>query len=692
MRRNVDGSGFRTIMFTLMAFVSPPVIRAEENPANAIFRKMPGITANDIDGGTVDLQTLARQGNGLAILFRSETCPVSKQYGPTFARIEKELKDRGIATVVVNPVATDPKDAIDKFRGSIPRTPYVHDAEERIAAALDVRSTTEAFLYDKALTLRYRGGIDDQFAVGTALEKPRHDWLLDAADDIAAGHDVRLAVTDPSGCVIDPHPPAGDPARKVELTFHDRISRILQKHCQECHHDGGLAPFPLVSFDDAKSHRAMIAREVTRGQMPPWFAEPAKSGEKHPGWLHDRSLPASDKADLLAWLAGGLTEGDPANAPLPKKFGDSGWAIGDPDLILRLPEPITIAAQGKMPYQIRTVETGLTEDKWLKSYEIRPSDRQAVHHVLVFLLPPKSDGGEDQRAGDDEGRGFFAAYVPGTASMTLPEGYGKKVPKGSRFRLQIHYTPYGEAAQDQLEIGLKWHDSVPSKELKVYGISNPAIEIPPGAARHVETAKVRIPADVRLLGFLPHMHVRGAAFEYAVEFPDGKRQVILDVPRYDFNWQLHYQLAEPVEVPAGSTVIATALYDNSAANRANPDPSKTVHWGQQTDEEMMLGYVEFETDTKFAMPGPGSRIANGPLARILGGGDPEQRRERLFRMLDQDEDGKLTREELGRLERFAPRLREDPARLDTLLKTLDEDDDGKLDRTELKNLRNLSGG
>ncbi len=692
MWRFVDGSGFRKIVCTLLAFASPSVIRAEDEPANAILRKMPDIKAHDVTGNPIDLPALAKRNNGLAILFRSETCPVSKQYGPTFARIEKSLGERGIATVVVNPVAADAKDAIDKFRDTIPGIPYVHDAEERIAAALEARSTTEAFLYDKALTLRYRGGIDDQFAVGTALEKPRHQWLLDAADDMVANRDVRMAVTDPSGCVIDPNPPAGEPAGSAELTFHGRISRILQKHCQECHHDGGLAPFPLVTIDDAKSHRAMIAREVKRGQMPPWFAEPAKSGDNHPGWRNDRSLPEADKADLIDWLEGGSKEGNTADAPLPKKFDASGWSISKPDLVLQLPESIAIAAQGKMPYQVRTVETGLTEDKWLKAYEIRPTDRQAVHHVLVFLLPPKSDGGVDQRTGEDESRGFFAAYVPGTASMALPEGYGKKVPKGSRFRFQIHYTPYGEASEDRLEIGLKWHESVPAKELKVYGLSNPAIEIPPGAAKHVETAKVRIPADVRLLGFLPHMHVRGAAFEYAVEFPDGERQVILNVPRYDFNWQLHYQLSTPVEVPAGSTVIATAVFDNSEANRANPDPSKTVHWGQQTDEEMLLGYVEFETDAKFAIPGPGSRIANGPLARILGGGDPEQRRERLFRLLDQDEDGELTREELARLERFVPRLRDDPARLDTLLKTLDEDDDGKLDRTELKNLRNLSGG
>jgi len=692
MRRFVKSSSLRSLVILLLAMSSMTgkTTRASEKAERTLFRRLPGLDVKDIAGNPVDLPALAHGGNGLAILFRSETCPVSKQYGPTFDRLEKKLKNLGIATVIVNPVATDPKAAIDKFRATIPGVPYVHDAEERLAAAFEARSTTEAFLFDKALTLRYRGGVDDQFAVGTALENPRHEWLLDAAADLIAGRDVRLTITDPSGCLLDPHPAAGISPSKSAVTFHGSISRVFQKHCQECHREGGLAPFPLVNYDDAKAHRAMIARELKRGQMPPWFAEKT-TDETHPGWRNDRSLSDADKAEVLAWLEAGLPEGDPTQAPLPRHFSESGWAIENPDLVLKLAAPIEIPAQGKMPYQIRTVETGLTEDKWLAACEIRPTDRQAVHHVLVFLLPPKQNGKADPGLDDDDRRGFFAAYVPGTASMTLPEGYGKLVPKGSRFRFQIHYTPYGEATKDQLEIGLKWHESPPSKETKVFGLTNPAIEIPAGAARHVETAKVRIPADVRLLGFLPHMHVRGAAFEYAVVYPDGKRQVLLNVPRYDFNWQLHYQLAAPVEVPAGSTVIATAVFDNSEGNRANPDPTKTVRWGQQTDEEMLLGYVEYDTAEKFAMPGPAARFAEGPLARIIGGGDPAQRRERFFRLLDQDKDGLLTREELGRLERFVPRLKDDPARLDTILKTLDDDEDGKLDQAELKNLRNLSG-
>jgi mono/diheme cytochrome c family protein len=678
------------LLIRFVSLGSPASIGAEE--IGGLNRRMPDLKAVDVGGKSVSFQNLARKGNGLVIAFHSVTCPVSKQYGPTLVRLEQSLKEKGIALAIVNPAATDPKDAIDRFRAQFSSDLlYLIDADEAIAASLRARSTTEAFLFDKALTLRYRGAVDDQFSVGAALAEPRRRWLADALAAVSAGYDVAASVTDPSGCLLDPRKPAISKSDASAVNYHDRISRIVQRHCLECHRDGGLAPFSLATYDDLKAHRAMIRREVGRGQMPPWFAEKT-TDESHPGWRNDRSMPSEDKADLLAWLSAGLPEGNAADAPLPRLFPDTGgWSIGKPDRVLKLNAPIAIAAQGKMPYQIRTVETGLTEDKWLAAYEIRPTDRQAVHHVLVFLLPPIVDDDKADDRHDDERRGFFAAYVPGSSAMTFPDGYGKLVPKGSRLRFQIHYTPYGEATEDQLEIGLKWHSAKPAKELKVFGLTNPAIEIPAGAAHHVETARIKTPADVRILGFLPHMHVRGKAFEYAVEYPDGRRQVLLNVPRYDFNWQLHYELAEPVEVPAGSTLIATAVFDNSEANRANPDPSEVVRWGQQTDEEMLLGYVEYETDARFAMPGPGARIADGPIARILGGGDPDARRERLFRFLDTDRDDLLSRDELGRLERQVPRLKGQPERIDTLIRTLDDDDDGKLDRKELKNLRSLAG-
>ena len=651
--------------------------------------RLPSLKATDIHGKSLELQAVGQSGKGLVVFLHSTTCPVSKQYGPTIARLEKELRQKGLNVAIINPVATDSADSIRELvAGFSPEIHYIHDKDEKLAAVLGARSTTEVFLFDKALTLRYRGAVDDQFAVGTALDKPRHHYLTDAIDSLLADQEIVAAVTDPSGCSLD-FDKAGD--GQTAVTFHNQIARIIQKNCVECHRDGGLGPFSLESYDDVKAHRGMIRKEVSRGQMPPWFAAPA-TYETHPGWMNDRRLTEAEKANLLGWLAGDMPAGDPAEAPLPRNFPDTGWQIGKPDIVLQLPAPIQIPAQGKVPYQHRTIETKLTEDTWVQAVEIRPTDRSVVHHVLVFIAPPEAKG-DDEQASDDaqERRGFFAGYVPGTSAMIFPEGYGKRVPKGSRLRFQIHYTPNGKATSDQLEFAMTFCKKPPEHEIKVIGVANPGINIPAGAANHVEIARQKVPTDVELVAFMPHMHVRGKAFKYEVLFPDGRRETVLDVPRYDFNWQLRYKLAKPVPVPAGSTVIATAVFDNSEANRANPDPTKNVQWGQQTDEEMMLGYLEYEVKGPAkAFDGPGQ--APGPLARLIAGKSREETQKRFFNLLDANKDDFLTRQELGRLGQFVPRLRDNPDRIDTMLNTLDVNDDGKLSREEIKGIRNLAGG
>ena len=273
--------------------------------------------------------------------------------------------------------------------------------------------------------------------------------------------------------------------------------------------------------------------------------------------------------------------------------------------------------------------------------------------------------------------------------MIFPENYGKRLPKGSRLRFQIHYTPNGHKTTDQLEIGLLKADSKPAHEIKVIGIANPNIKIPAGAENHVEVARQFVPTDINLLAFMPHTHVRGKAFKYEILYPDKRRETLLEVPRYDFNWQLRYKLAKPIAAPKGSTIIATAIFDNSEANKANPDPTKTVYWGQQTDEEMMLGYLEYEvTGAKADFQSQ----AAGPLAKLIGGKTPMERRARFFNLLDKNKSNSLSREEMKSLEAFVPRLRDDPERLENVFRTLDTNDDGELSREEMKSIRNLAGG
>ncbi len=223
-----------------------------------------------------------------------------------------------------------------------------------------------------------------------------------------------------------------------------------------------------------------------------------------------------------------------------------------------------------------------------------PTDRVAVHHILVFLLTE-----DEARPGGfadlDESRGFLAGYVPGTSHLKFDEGFGKKIPQGATLLFQIHYTPYGTESEDQSKIGFKFADKEPENALHVYGISNTRLNIPAGAKDHKEVAAVTVPTDVYATALLPHMHVRGSAFKYELTYPDGREEVLLDVPRYDFNWQLTYRLKEPKLLPKGTKITCTALFDNSKSNPANPDPTERVRWGLQTDDEMLLGYFEYFT-------------------------------------------------------------------------------------------------
>ena len=307
---------------------------------------------------------------------------------------------------------------------------------------------------------------------------------------------------------------------------------------------------------------------VARGIMPPWFAAPVAKGETSP-WANDRSLAADDKSDLLAWLASNRPVGDPQDAPLPRKFAD-GWQIGKPDAIVQLPSPIAIKATSTMPYQNVTVETDLHEDKWVRAYEIQPTARDVVHHVLVFVRAP----GESLPGPEDEGiGGYFAAYVPGNSYQVFADGFAKRIPAGARLRFQIHYTPSGTATQDQLRIGFVFAKEPPRHSVSVAGLANTRLAIPPRAANHRDQADITVPSDVILLGFVPHMHVRGKACRYEATFPDGEQKVLLDVPRYDFNWQLRYELAEPLAFRA--ELVWSSRRGTTTATRTRPIPTPT---------------------------------------------------------------------------------------------------------------------
>ena len=442
---------------------------------------------------------------------------------------------------------------------------------------------------DAARTLVYRGAVDDQYGFAYALDAPRHTYLVDALESVLVGQAPRIAATSSPGCELFLDS-ADSPAEPSTATYHNRVSRILQNNCVECHREGGLAPFSLETYDHVKDYAGMIRSVVDRQIMPPWFAAPDEATTDNVSgvrWANDRSLSQQDRSDLLAWIEAGVPIGNPQDAPLPRAFPEQ-WMIGDPDVVLQIPEPVSVRATGRMPYQYARVTTDFAEDRWVRAVEVQPTDRAVVHHVLVFV----HERGRG-RVEIDEQSGFFAAYVPGNSHQQYPEGFAEKLPAGATLIFQLHYTPNGTVTSDQTRLGLVFSDTPPEHLVRNVGIANKRIEIPPGASSHAEQATLKVPADVRVLAFMPHMHLRGKAFRFDLVRPDGQRQRLLDVPRYDFNWQLEYRLADPLDVAQGSRIEVTGWFDNSAGNPANPDPTETVRWGPQTEDEMLLGYVEY---------------------------------------------------------------------------------------------------
>jgi hypothetical protein len=329
----------------------------------------------------------------------------------------------------------------------------------------------------------------------------------------------------------------------------------------------------------------MISEVVRTDRMPPWHADP-----KHGKFANDRRMPESEKKLIDEWVKNGCPEGDPALLPAPRQFIE-GWQIPrEPDIVLAMEETYEVPAEAGprgVPYQRFRVATNFIEDKWIAASEVRPGNRAVVHHTIVYVEPP----GARPRRRDYV---FLAGYVPGLRCDTLPEGSARRIPAGSNLIFELHYTPNGSKQHDKTEVGLWFADADKiEKEVITTEIGSDDFEIPPGADEHVVTATSQpTNRDVTMLSMSPHMHLRGKAFRYELVLPTGEREVLLDVPAYDFNWQTKYWLAEPRMLPAGSVIFCRAAFDNSRNNRANPDPDESVRWGDQSWEEMMLGFFD----------------------------------------------------------------------------------------------------
>ncbi len=367
-------------------------------------------------------------------------------------------------------------------------------------------------------------------------------------------------------------------------TYAKDIAPIVQQHCQACHRPGEAGPFPLLTYQDARRRATKIREAVADRVMPPWFADP------HYGTFSNAlGLSPSERDAILRWADGGTPEGDPRHLPKPVTWVE-GWGIGQPDLVFELPEPFDVPARGTVEYQHVIVPTRFTEDRWIQAAEARPGNPSVVHHIIVYV----SIGGKRVKdLGDGIGSGMLVAFAPGDFGSVYRPGTAKKIPKGATLVFQMHYTPNGTAQSDRSSVGLIFAKEPPKHEVKTRPIAQQFLLIWPHGEHQKFQASSTFKTDSLVWTLTPHMHLRGKSFEYQAVYPDGKRETILLVPRYDFGWQASYRLEQPLLLPAGSRIECVAHFDNSTKNRNNPDPSKLVRWGEQTWEEMMIGFVDY---------------------------------------------------------------------------------------------------
>jgi thiol-disulfide isomerase/thioredoxin len=571
------------LTFSLAVAVCLPT-RGADAEKSPIGRKIDGFKLQDFRGAAIDLGHW-KDRDLVVVAFVGTECPLAKLYGPRLAELATQYESKKVGFVAIDANAKDTLAEMSHYaRVSKIEFPFLKDPANAVADQFGAVRTPEVFVLDKERVIRYRGRVDDQFGIGYSRGEPRRKDLAIALDELLAGKEVGTPDTLATGCRIA-RVQRGTP--HGEITYAKDIAPIVQKHCVACHRPGEIGPFTLTSHADVVNWSATIREVVEEQRMPPWHAQ-ADAGE----FLNDRRLPDRDKKLLFDWIDNGMPAGDTANLPEPPKFVE-GWEIPKPDLVLEMPKPFKVPATGTVEYQYFLVDQEFDEDKWVVAAEARPGNRAVVHHLLLFYVPP----GFKRQVQEASLVNSIATFAPGMPAWQARPGMAKRIPAGSRLYFQAHYTPNGAEALDLSRAGLVFTDSKQvEKQLKTDAVVNFRLRIPPKSDNVRFEAAHHFGRDMQLVSLLPHMHLRGKAFRIEAVDPAGGRKLLLDVPRYDFNWQNSYVFAEPLKMREGTTLQCTAWYDNSENNPANPDPTKTVGWGDQTWEEMLVAQFEAVLD------------------------------------------------------------------------------------------------
>ena len=547
---------------------------AKEKTAKTILgRRIPDFVLPDSDGRVTAFSDF-NEAKHVVVVFLGTQCPIGNAYVPVLNDLQKRYAGQGVKIVAINSNLADDAEAVAKHVEEFKvEFPVLVDERQVVADIFGARRTPEAFVLDRRRNIRYRGRIDDRFGYTYKRATARRNDLEEALKELVAGDEVSVAETEPAGCIITRKDRL---AGKGEITFAKHVSRILQKNCADCHHPGTAAPFSLLKYEDAANWAGMIRETVLERRMPPWSADP-----RYGHFENDLRMSDDEIDTLVAWIDGGMPMGDLKDLPEPKQYAD-GWQLGKPDIVFEMPVDYTVPASGTVEYQYFVTQTNFKEDVWVQASEARPGNWNAVHHIIVFVRT------KDEKR--KQGLPAVGGFAPGEEPMKLPPGVGFKIPAGAELVWQLHYTPTGKVEKDRSEVGIYLCKEKPERQSRGGGAFNFRFNIQPGAEKHRVVSEATFAKDSELLSLMPHMHLRGRDFKYIAKYPDGRTEILLSVPNYDFNWQHRYRLSKPLPMPAGTKLECVAHFDNSIHNPANPDPTKSVQWGDQSWEEMMIGW------------------------------------------------------------------------------------------------------
>lgn len=631
----------RTLLAVLLAGAFAPLTTAAgSGPASPGPRPGdPVVNFSLLDYGGRHYELRRTPARFVVLFFTGSDCPIARQSGSKLQSIADDFRDKNVVVWLVNTTPqNDPgvrkldamyelgrfapreilgdryavkqlrdlvppsvlgdketirKETLQYVFGVPPLPPVLRDEQQIVSRYFGVTRTCEAVVIDTASdTIVYRGAVDDQFAEGARRPAATKQFLRDALADAVAGRAVATPQTKPHGCVITYTAlPQGR-----EVTYTRDVAPVLKNKCLSCHSPGEIGPFAMSGYEKVKGWSEMIREVVLDRRMPPWHADP------HFGkFSNDRRLTAEEANAVVQWVADGSPRGEGEDPLAPSGERDDAraaaaaikdaapappeWGLGEPDYVVRIPKQ-DVPATGAVDYRYIDSDFVAPRDMWLRAASTRPGNPKVVHHIIVRCkYPPDYEGPRSESF-------LFTTWVPGLGHGECPPGTGLFVPKGATFNFEVHYTPDGRPRKDRSEVGLYLAKEKPAMQLEVRAAHTRELTIPPGDADAQHTATYFFQRDAMLYGLSPHMHLRGSWFKFELMTPDGKRQTLLSVPNYDFSWQTSYRLAEPLRVPAGSWMLCTGAFDNSASNPHNPDATKRVTWGPQTDNEMFMGFMD----------------------------------------------------------------------------------------------------